>query len=159
MPYPALIVLIMWHINHKRLCITTFSDTQTVVFLQQYTTYNTTLTILTYNLRYLRYSTLLFIYIYTYIYISVQHKKGGGDIEQIFKERASNSKKTKKINYPYFPCRFTEKLALFYILKRRKGGQGMSGRKVSERERDPKLVKVTKEKKVQFISCIVLKKA
>ena len=98
LPYPALIGLIMWHINHKRLCITTFSDTQTVFFfLQQYTTYNTTLTILAYNLRYLRCSTLLFIYIYTYIHISVQHKKGaGGDIEQIFKKRASNSKKTKK---------------------------------------------------------------
>ena len=37
----------------------------------------------------------------------------------------------------------------------------MSGRKVSvKRERDPaKLVKITKEKKVQFLSCIVLKKA
>ena len=35
----------------------------------------------------------------------------------------------------------------------------MSGRKESvKRERDPKLVKVTNEKKVQFISCIVLKK-
>ena len=35
----------------------------------------------------------------------------------------------------------------------------MSGTKVSvKRERDPKLVKVTKEKKVQFLSCIVLKK-
>ena len=34
----------------------------------------------------------------------------------------------------------------------------MSGRKVSvKRERDPKLVKVTKEKKVQFLSCIVLR--
>ena len=32
----------------------------------------------------------------------------------------------------------------------------MSGTKVSvKRERDPKLVKVTKEKKVQFLSCIV----
>ena len=39
-------------------------------FLLQYTTYNTTLTILTYNLRYLRYyqySTLLYIYIHTYM--------------------------------------------------------------------------------------------
>ena len=38
----------------------------------------------------------------------------------------------------------------------------MSGRKESvkrERERDPKVVKVTKEKKVQFLSCTVLKKA
>ena len=36
----------------------------------------------------------------------------------------------------------------------------MPGRKVSvKRERDPKLVKVTKEKKIQFLSCIVLKKA
>ena len=36
----------------------------------------------------------------------------------------------------------------------------MSGRKVSvKRERDSKLVKVTKERKVQFLSCIVLKKA
>ena len=36
----------------------------------------------------------------------------------------------------------------------------MSGTKVSvKRERDAKLVKVTKEKKVEFLSCIVLKKA
>ena len=36
----------------------------------------------------------------------------------------------------------------------------MSDRKVSvKRERDPKLVKVTIEKKVQFLSCIVLGKA
>ena len=35
----------------------------------------------------------------------------------------------------------------------------MSGRKVSvKRERDRKLVKVTTEKKVQFLSCTVLKK-
>ena len=81
-----------------------FRHADSFFFLQQYTTYNTTLTILTYNLRYLRYATLLFIYIYNYIYISVQHKKGGGDIEQIFKKKASNSKKTKKINYAYFPA-------------------------------------------------------
>ena len=30
LPCLALIVMIMWHINHKWLCITTFSDTQTV---------------------------------------------------------------------------------------------------------------------------------
>ena len=38
----------------------------------------------------------------------------------------------------------------------------MSGRKERakrERDIDPKLVKVTKEKKVQFLSCIVVKRA
>ena len=69
----------------------------TTVHYLQYSTYNTYLQFEILRQLTILYSTLLYIYIYTYIYISVQHKKGGGAVEQtFFKKKLPDQRRQKK---------------------------------------------------------------
>ena len=76
-------------------------------------------------------NTLLYsVYTYTprFTYLYNIKRGGRGCRANLFFKKTSRSKKTKKINYAYFPCWFTEKLALFILhIKAEKRGVSSPG--------------------------------